>query len=118
MAPAAAQNAEPREPKNPGAEGQEQKRRIEGCRRFVFNKALANQKERLAREEALLSLSELAGLLSAWIKDPQTAWLADAPADKLERDLADLDKAFRDYQAGAAEFPSFRKKGRWCDNDA
>ena len=45
--------------------------KMAGCCRFVWNKALALQKERLDNNEKLLSYCELSKQLTAWRKDPE-----------------------------------------------
>lgn len=55
-------------------------RRFGGCCRFVWNKALALQKERLAQKQGCLNYSTLAALLVEWKKDQATAFLSEAPS--------------------------------------
>ena len=69
-------------------DGQElQMRRFAGACRFVFNQALALQKERYARGEKKLGYAQLCKALTAWRHDAQTAWLAEAPAHPLQQTL-------------------------------
>ena len=55
-----------------------QMRRFAGSCRFVFNKALALQKERYERGEKKLGYAGLCKLLTAWRNSTEMAWLADA----------------------------------------
>ncbi|MCO8164376.1 helix-turn-helix domain-containing protein [Pseudomonas sp. 21LCFQ010] len=61
-----------------------QMRRFAGSCRFVFNKALALQKERHEQGEKKLGYAGLCKLLTEWRNSPQTAWLADAPVHPLQ----------------------------------
>jgi len=49
-----------------------------GSCRFVWNKALALQKDRLDRKESCLSYNELSALLLRWKGDPETSFLRAA----------------------------------------
>ena len=93
--------------------GQQQRlmRRFAGSCRFVFNKALALQKERYEQGEKKLSYAELCKQLTAWRNSSDTRWLADAPVHPLQQTLKDLDRAYQNFFAKRAEFPRFKKKG-------
>ena len=67
-----------------------------GCRRFVFNKALALQNERKAKGEKLLSYGEMASELVQWKKAEETSFLKEAMSQPLQQTLRDLDRAIRD----------------------
>ncbi len=86
-------------------------RRFAGACRFVFNKALALQKERYAHGEKKLGYAGLCKLLTAWRKSTETAWLADAPTHPLQQSLKDLEQAYANFFAKRADFPLFKKKG-------
>ncbi len=94
-------------------DGQQQRlmRRFAGSCRFVFNKALALQKERYEQGEKKLSYAELCKQLTAWRNSSDTRWLADAPVHPLQQTLKDLDRAYQNFFAKRAEFPRFKKKG-------
>ena len=66
-----------------------------GCRRFVFNKALALQNERKAKGEKLLSYGEMASELVRWKKKEETAFLKESMSQPLQQALRDLDRAIR-----------------------
>ncbi len=85
---------------------------LAGCKRFVYNKALNLQNERLSRGEALLSYPDLCKELTQWRHSEETRFLADAPVHPLQQALKDLDRAFTNFFAGRAKFPRFKKKGR------
>ena len=93
-------------------ERQRQMRRFAGSCRFVFNKALALQKERYDRGEKKLGYAGLCKLLTEWRNSTETAWLADSPVHPLQQTLKDLERAYANFFAKRADFPRFKKKGR------
>ena len=95
----------------PNGEQQRRMRRFAGCCRFVFNKALALQKERYGRGEKTLVYAGLCTLLTQWRNSPETVWLADAPVHPLQQSLRDLERAYTNFFARRADFPRFKKKG-------
>ena len=83
-----------------------------GACRFVFNQALALQKERYEQGEKRLGYAGLCQQLTAWRHSPETPWLKDAPIHPLQQALKDLERAYGNFFARRAGFPNFRKKGR------
>src|SRR5260370_38952811 len=67
----------------PNGEQQRRMRRFAGSCRFVFNQALALQKERYERGEKKLSYAGLCQLLTQWRNGTETPWLADSPTHPL-----------------------------------
>lgn len=96
----------------PTGEQQRQMRRFAGSCRFVFNKALALQKERYEQGEKKLGYAGLCKLLTEWRNGPETPWLADAPVHPLQQTLKDLERAYANFFAKRADFPRFKKKGQ------
>lgn len=96
----------------PDGQQERQMRRFAGSCRFVFNKALALQKERYAQGEKKLGYAGLCKLLTEWRNNAQSAWLADAPVHPLQQALKDLEWAYSNFFAKRAEFPRFKKKGQ------
>ena len=96
----------------PNGEQQRQMRRFAGSCRFVFNKALALQKERYERGEKKLGYAGLCKLLTEWRNSAETAWLSDAPVHPLQQTLKDLERAYTNFFAKRADFPRFKKKGQ------
>jgi len=90
-------------------------RRFAGACRFVYNKALALQKERHERGEKKLGYAGLCKLLTEWRNSAETAWLAEAPIHPLQQKLKDLERAYSNFFAKRADFPKFKKKG-WSDS--
>ncbi len=87
-------------------------RRFAGACRFVFNKALAMQKERYEQGEKKLGYAGLCKLLTEWRNSTETAWLAHAPVHPLQQRLKDLERAYANFFAKRADFPRFKKKGQ------
>jgi len=65
-------------------------RRIAGCCRFVFNLALATQKDRVETGLAELDFARLSAQLLAWRRQPEGIWLADVPIGYLQQALRNL----------------------------
>jgi putative transposase len=85
-------------------------RRFAGSSRFVYNKALALQKEMYELSGKKHTRFQLDRLLTLWKKDDP--WLNDAPAHSLQQALVDLDRSFTNLFQKRAAFPKFHKKGR------
>ncbi|MDL4915527.1 MAG: transposase [Enterobacterales bacterium endosymbiont of Blomia tropicalis] len=89
-----------------------QMRRFAGSCRFVFNRALALQKERHERGEKKLGYAGMCRLLTGWRNSAETEWLGDAPVHPLQQTLKDLERAYTNFFARRADFPRFKKKGQ------
>ena len=89
-----------------------QMRRFAGACRFVFNKALALQQERRSAGEKKLSYPQLCQTLTEWKKQPELAWLNDAPSQSLQQALKNLERAYTNFFEKRAAFPRFKKKGQ------
>lgn len=85
-----------------------------GCNRFVWNKALALQKERLDKKEYCLSYYKLAPLLKEWKESEENAFLNDCPSQSLQQTLMALDRAIKDAfnKKSPKRFPQFKKRGQ------
>jgi putative transposase len=82
-----------------------------GCCRFVWNKALALQKERLDAGDRCLSYNSQALLLPSWKKEHP--FLNEAPSQTLQQVLMNLDRAIKagfDKKQPEKRFPTFKKK--------
>ncbi len=86
--------------------------RFAGSCRFVFNRALALQKERHAQDKKKLGYAELCKLLTEWRNSDETAWLADAPVHPLQQSLKNLERAYANFFAKRTDFPRFKRKGQ------
>ena len=85
-------------------------RRFAGSCRFVYNQALALNKQRYENKEKRLGYARMCALLPSW----KTAhpWLSDAPSQALQQSLKDLERAYTNFFQKRADFPDFHKKGR------
>ena len=81
----------------PTGEQQRDMRRFAGSCRFVFNKALALQKERYEQGKKKPGYAGLCKLLTEWCHSAETAWLADAPVHPLQQTLKDLERAYTNF---------------------
>lgn len=88
--------------------------RFAGSCRFVWNKALALQKERLEGGETCLRYSKLNAVLQDWKKETETAWLKETHSQPLQQTLMALDRAIQDAfnKTSPKRFPRFKKKGQ------
>lgn len=91
--------------------------RFVGACRWVWNKALEEQKRLLELGESTVSYGEMCAWLTQWRHDPALAWLADAPAQAQQHRLRDLDRAVKDAfrpkgHPAKKDFPTFRKRGK------
>ena len=96
----------------PNCRQQRDMRRFAGSCRFVFNKALALQKERYEQGEKKLGHAGLCKLITEWRNGTETSWLKDAPVHPLQQTLKDLERAYANFFAKRADFPRFKKKGQ------
>jgi putative transposase len=96
----------------PTGEQERAMRRFAGSCRFVFNKALALQKERYERGEKRLGYAVLCKLLTGWRNGEEAPWLAYSPTHPLQQALKDLERAYTNFFARRANFPRFKKKGQ------
>lgn len=87
-------------------------RRFAGACRFVFNQALALQKENHEAGGKFIGYVAMAKHLTAWRNGAQTPWLKEAPVHPLQHVLKDLELAYKNSFAQQAAFPRFKKKGQ------
>jgi putative transposase len=94
----------------PNGEQQRQMRRFAGSCRFVYNKALALQKEMYELTKRSHTRFQLDKLLTLWKQE--TPWLSETPSHALQQALVDLDRAYTNFFKKRADFPKFHKKGQ------
>ena len=87
-------------------------RRIAGCCRFVFNLALATQKDRVETGLAELDFARLSAQLLAWRRQPESIWLADVPIGYLHQALRNLERSYDRFNSAQNQAPKFKKRGR------
>jgi putative transposase len=86
-------------------------RRFAGSCRFVYNKALAMQKENHEAGNKFIGFAGLCKSLTDWRNGIDTPWLKAAPCHPLQQALKDLEKAYKNFFDKRADFPRFKKKG-------
>ena len=77
----------------PNGEQTQQMRRFSGSCRFVFNKALALQKENHGAGNQFIGYVAMAANLPVWKRKMGFEWLKDSPSQALQHALKDLEKA-------------------------
>ncbi|MGB4812512.1 MAG: RNA-guided endonuclease TnpB family protein [Methylophilaceae bacterium] len=88
-------------------------RRVAGACRYVYNKALAWQKEQYAADKAIkFSYTKLAYLLPDWKLDPASTWLKESPSQTLQQALKNLETSYLNFFTKLADFPRFKKRGQ------
>ncbi len=96
----------------PNGQQQRQMRRFAGSCRFVFNKALALQKESYETGGKFVGYVAMAKHLTAWRNGVETPWLKDAPVHPLQHALKDMERAYTNFFAKRAAFPKFKRRGQ------
>ncbi|MGU7780086.1 RNA-guided endonuclease InsQ/TnpB family protein [Burkholderia sp. PU8-34] len=96
----------------PTGEQQRDMRRFAGSCRFVYNKALALQKENYDAGGTFIGYVAMAKHLTAWRNGSETPWLKDSPVHPLQHALKDLERAYKNFFGKRAAFPRFKKKGK------
>jgi putative transposase len=95
----------------PTGEQARKMRQFAGACRFVYNKALALQKENHAAGGKFIGKFAIGKHLTEWRNSADTPWLAEAPRHALMMATQDCDRAFQNFFAKRADFPRFKRKG-------
>ena len=85
-----------------------------GSARFLWNKSLAMNLERLEKRQAILWYNELAYWLTFWKQSEEYAFLAECPSQVLQQKLKDMERAFKegfDKSQPLKRIPVFKKRG-------
>lgn len=85
-----------------------------GESRFVWNKALALNLDRLEQKAPLMWYQELSFWANIWKKSDEYGFLKELPSQVLQQKLMDLDKAFKDAfdkKQVLKRMPKLKKKG-------
>lgn len=90
---------------------EQQLRRISGGLRWVWNAALARQKERHAAGEKYAGYAQMCKWLTEWRNAPETPWLADGPIHPQQQVLRRLDASYKRVLEKQAGFPKFCRRG-------
>ena len=82
-----------------------------GSCRFIWNKALATEKESLSATGNNIGFIEMKKLFSQWRYEPETSFLVEVPSQILRQALRDIYGAFDGFFRKRAGMPKFKKKG-------
>lgn len=94
----------------PNGQQAAQMRRFAGSCRFIYNKALALQKEMYELTGHSHTRFQLDKLLTLWKQE--TPWLSETPSHALQQVFVDLIRAYTNFLEKRANFPKFHKKGQ------
>ena len=81
-----------------------------GCCRYVYNWALRQRTDAYYQHGERLYYEDTAQRLVLLKKQEETIWLNEVSSVPLQQSLRHLDKAFRNFFEGRAEYPTFKKK--------
>src|SRR6266581_1224340 len=81
-----------------------------GCCRYAYNWALRARTDAFFQRGERPSYHQLAGMLTDLKKQEATAWLSEVSSVPLQQSLRHLDRAFRNFFEGRAQYPTFHKK--------
>ena len=85
-----------------------------GSARFLWNKCLVMNMERLEKRQAILWYNELAYWLTVWKRSEEYGFLKECPSQVLQQKMKDLERAFRDCfdkNQPLKRAPVFKKRG-------
>lgn len=85
-----------------------------GSARFLWNKSLAMNLDRLEKKQSILWYNELAYWTTLWKRSEEYGFLKDCPSQVLQQKLKDLERAFKDSfdkNQPLKRVPVFKKKG-------
>ena len=85
-----------------------------GSARFLWNKCLAMNLERLEKRQTILWYNELAFWLTVWKQSEEYGFLKECPSQVLQQKLKDLERAFGDCfdkSRSLKRTPVFKKRG-------
>jgi putative transposase len=100
----------------PTAEQAAQLARTFGCIRYVYNRALAERSRAWTQEQRRVTYEETSSMLTAWKRDPETAWLTAPPSGPLQAALRNLQVAYVNFWQKRARYPTFKRKGKSTDS--
>src|SRR3954452_17064345 len=81
-----------------------------GCVRYIYNWALRLRTDAYYKEQKRIDYYESSSELTKLKKQPDLAWLNEVSSIPLQQTLRHLDHAFKNFFAGWAEYPVFKKK--------
>ena len=81
-----------------------------GHARYIYNWGLRTRKTYYQETGKGLNYTATANMLVELKRDESTAWLQEADSQVLQQKLKDLDQAYKNFFAGRAGYPNFKKK--------
>jgi putative transposase len=81
-----------------------------GCARYVYNWALHLRTDAYYERQERIGYHETSAALTALKREPATVWLNEVSSVPTQQALRHLDRAFRNFFAGHAKYPTFHKK--------
>jgi putative transposase len=81
-----------------------------GCCRYVYNWALRERTDAYYQHGERLSYEDTAQRLVRLKKQEETLWLTEVSSVPLQQALRHLERAFRNFFEGRADYPTFKKK--------
>ena len=81
-----------------------------GWARYVYNWARRLRTDASYERQERIGYHEASAALTPLKQHPETAWLNEASSVPLQQALRHLDSAFRNFFAGRAQYPTFKKK--------
>jgi putative transposase len=81
-----------------------------GCTRFVYNWALRLRTDAYFKQGEKLRAHDLSARLTTLKQQPDYAWLGEVSSVPPQQALRHLDKAFKNFFAGRAGYPVFKKR--------
>src|SRR5579864_615659 len=80
------------------------------CARFVYNWALRLRTDAYYERQERIGYHQTSAMLTDLKKQPEYAWLNDVPCVPTQQALRHLDKAFRNFFEGRAQYPKFHSR--------
>ena len=92
-----------------------------GCIRFVYNRMLEARTKEWQQNKKSLNYHATAEMLTQLKKQPETVFLSEVSSVVLQQSLRNLDTAFRNFFAGRALYPTFKRakgvqRARYANN--
>ena len=81
-----------------------------GCARYVYNWALRRRSDAYYERQERIGYQALSASLMLLKQQADHQWLNDVAAVPLQQALRHLDRAFRNFFAGRASYPAFKKR--------
>jgi len=81
-----------------------------GCARYVYNWALRLRTDAYYKEQKRIGYHETSAQLTLLKKQAETSWLNEVSSVPLQQALSHLDRAFRHFFEGHAQYPKFHTK--------